>query len=101
MFTLLFFSTGNLDINTSLQERFADANRREIYLHDARSILEENPKSLMLCSQQKAQEGLSNVEAERQSFALRQISYGNEKASLFVLFSGWSLTEQEEIKTVI
>lgn len=97
----MLFSTGNLDINNSLQERFADANRREIYLHDARSILEENPKSPKLYGQQKVQEGLSNVEAETQSFAFRQISYGNEKAALFVLFRGWSLTEQEEIKTVI
>lgn len=97
----MFFSTGNLDINTSLQERFADTNLREIYLHDARSILEENPKSLKLYGQQKVQEGLSNVEAETQIFALHKISYGNEKAALFVVFRGWSLTEQEEIKTVI
>ena len=97
----MFFSTGNLDINTGLQERFADANRREIYLNDARSILEENLKLLKQYDQQKVQEGLSIVEAETQSCALRQISYGNEKAALFVLFSRWSLTEQEEIKAVI
>ena len=52
--------------------------------------MEENPKSLKLYGQQKVQEGLSNVKAETQSFALRQISYGNEKAALFVLFRRWS-----------
>ena len=70
----MFASTGNSDINTSLQERFAGASPGEASLQDARTL-----KPLKLDDQHKVQEGLTEVEAERQNSAVHQISYGNKK----------------------
>ena len=82
----MFALTGNSDINTSLQEQFAGAGPGEVSLQDARTL-----KPLKLRDQQKVQEGLTEVEAERQNSAVHQISYGNEKIALLQ----WkSLTEQ-------
>ena len=86
MITLTFALTGNSDINTSLQERFAGAGPGEVSLQDARTV-----KRLKLDDQRRVQEGLTEVEAERQNSAVHQISYGNEKIALLQ----WkSLTEQ-------
>ena len=80
----MFALTGNSDINTSLQERFAGASPGETSLQDARVPLK-------LDDQRRVQEGLTEVEAERQNSAVHQISYGNEKIALLQ----WkSLTEQ-------
>ena len=70
----MFALTGNSDTNTSLQERFTGANPREVSLKDARTV-----KYLKLDDQRRVQEGLTEVEAERQNSAVHQISYGNEK----------------------
>ena len=70
----MFALTGNSDVNTSLQERFAGASPGETSLQDARTR-----KRLKLDDQHKMQEGLTEVEAERQNSAVHQISYGNEK----------------------
>ena len=67
----MFALTGNSDINTSLQERFAGASPGETSLQDARIL-----KPLKLDDQRRVQEGLTEVEAERQNSAVRQISYG-------------------------
>ena len=64
----MFALTGNSDINTSLQERFAGASPGETSLQDARTL-----------KPVKCKEGLTEVEAERQNSAVHQISYGNEK----------------------
>ena len=71
----MFALTGNSDINTSLQERFAGASPGETSLQDARVPLK-------LDDQRRVQEGLTEVEAERQNSAVHQISYGNEKIAL-------------------
>ena len=82
----MFALTGNSDINSSLQERFAGAGPGEVSLQDARTV-----KRLKLDDQRRLQEGLTEVEAERQNSAVHQISYGNEKIALLQ----WkSLTEQ-------
>ena len=82
----MFASTGNSDINTSRQELFAGAGPGEVSLQDARTV-----KRLKLDDQRRVQEGLTEVEAERQNSAVHQISYGNEKIALLQ----WkSLTEQ-------
>ena len=73
----MFALTGNSDINTSLQEQFAGAGPGEVSLQDARTL-----KPLKLRDQRKVQEGLTEVEAERQNSAVHQISYGNEKIAL-------------------
>ena len=65
----MFALTGNSDINTSLQERFAGASPGETSLQDARVPLK-------LDDQRRVQEGLTEVEAERQNSAVHQISYG-------------------------
>ena len=75
MITLILFAlTGNSDINTSLQERFAGANPGKASLQDAHTL-----KPLKLDDQHKVQESLTEVEAERQNSAVHQISYGNKK----------------------
>ena len=76
----MFALTGNSDINTSLQERFAGASPGEVSLQDARTL-----KSLKLRDQHKVQEGLTEVEAERENSAVHQISCGNEKIVLISL----------------
>ena len=76
----MFALTGNSDVNTSLQERFAVASPGEASLEDARTL-----KALKLDDQQKVREGLPEVEAERQNSAVHQISYGNEKIALFTM----------------
>ena len=82
----MFALTGKSDINTSLRERFAGAGPGEVSLQDARTV-----KRLKLDDQRRVQEGLTEVEAERQNSAVHQISYGNEKIALLL----WkSLTEQ-------
>ena len=82
----MFALTGNSDINSSLQERFAGAGPGEVSLQDARTV-----KRLKLDDQRRLQESLTEVEAERQNSAVHQISYGNEKIALLQ----WkSLTEQ-------
>ena len=68
----MFALTGNSDINTSLQERFAGASPGEASLQDARTL-----KPLKLDDQHEVQEGLTQVESERQNSAVHQISYGN------------------------
>ena len=73
----MFAFTGNSDINTSLQERFAGAGPGEVSLQDERTV-----KRLKLDDQRRVQEGLTEVEAERQNSAVHQISYGNEKIAL-------------------
>ena len=73
----MFAFTGNSDINTSLQERFARAGPGEVSLQDARTV-----KRLKLDDQHKVQKSLTEVEAERQNSAVHQISYGNEKIAL-------------------
>ena len=55
-------------------------------LQDARTV-----KPLKLDDQHRVQEGLTEVEAERQNSAVHQISYGNEKIALLQCKS---LTEQ-------
>ena len=70
----MFALTGNLDINTSLLERFGGASPGEASLQDARTV-----KRLKLDDQHKVQKSLTEVEAERQNSAVHQISYGNEK----------------------
>ena len=70
----MFALTGNSDINTSLQERFAGASPGEASLQDARTL-----KSLKLDDQHKVQEGSTEVEAERQNSAVHQISYGRRR----------------------
>ena len=82
----MFALTGNSDINTSLQERFAGAGPGEVSLQDARTV-----KRLKLDDQRRVQEGLTEVEAERQNSAVHQISYGNGKIALLQCKS---LTEQ-------
>ena len=82
----MFALTGNSDINTSLQERFAGASPGEVSLQDVRTV-----KRLKLDDQRRLQEGLTEVEAERQNSAVHQISYGNEKIALLQCKS---LTEQ-------
>ena len=77
MITRTFALTGNSHIDTSLQERFAGASPRELSLQDARTV-----KPLKLDDQHRVQEGLTEVEAERQNSAVHQISYGNEKIAL-------------------
>ena len=74
----MFALTGNSDINTSLQERFAGAGPGEVSFQDARTV-----KRLKLDDQRRVQGGLTEVEAERQNSAVHQISYGNEKIALF------------------
>lgn len=73
----MFALTGNSDINTSLRERFAGAGPGEVSLQDACTV-----KFLKLDDQRRVQEGLTEVEAERQNSAVHQISYGNEKIAL-------------------
>ena len=73
----MFALTGNSDMNTSLQERFAGAGPGEASLQDARTV-----KRLKLDDQCRVQEGLTEVEAERQNSVVHQISYGNEKIAL-------------------
>ena len=73
----MFALTGNSDINTSLQERFAGASPGEVSLQDTRTL-----KHLKLDDQPRVQGGLTEVEAERQNSAVHQISYGNEKITL-------------------
>ena len=73
----MFASTGKSDINTSLRERFAGAGPGEVSLQDALTV-----KLLKLDDQRRVQEGLTEVEAERQNSAVHQISYGNEKIAL-------------------
>ena len=73
----MFALTGNSDINTSLQERFTGAGPGEVSLLDARTL-----KHLKLDDQRRVQEGLTELEAERQNSAFHQISYGNEKNTL-------------------
>ena len=70
----MFALTGNPDINTSLQERFAGTSPGEASLQDARSL-----KPLKLDDQHKMQKGLTEVEPERQNSAVHQVSYGNKK----------------------
>ena len=82
----MFALTGNSDINTSLQERFAGAGPAEVSLQDARTL-----KPLKLDDQRRVQEGLTEVEAERWNSAAHQISYGNETIALLQCKS---LTEQ-------
>ena len=65
----MFALTGNSDINTSLQERFAGASPEETSLQDAHIPLK-------LDDQRRVREGLTEVEAERQNSAVHQISYG-------------------------
>ena len=65
----MFALTGNSDINTSLQERFVGASPGETSLQDACIPLK-------LDDQRRVQEGLTEVEAERQNSAVHQISYG-------------------------
>ena len=55
-------------------------------LQDARAV-----KPLKLDDQHRVQEGLTEVESERQNSAVHQISYGNEKIALLQCKS---LTEQ-------
>ena len=74
----MFALTGNSDINTSPQEQFAGASPGEVSLQDARTL-----KPLKLRDQQKVQESLTEVEAERQNSAVHQISCGNEKIVVF------------------
>ena len=82
----MFALTGKSDINTSLRERFAGAGPGEVSLQDARTV-----KRLKFDDQRRVQEGLTEVEAERQNSAVHQVSYGNEKIALLL----WkSLTEQ-------
>ena len=71
----MFALTGNSDINTSLQERFAGASPGEVSLQDTRTL-----KHLKLDDQPRVQGGLTEV--ERQNSAVHQISYGNEKITL-------------------
>ena len=82
----MFELTGNSHINTSPQERFAGAGPGEVSLQDARTV-----KRLKLDDQRRLQEGLTEVEAERQNPAVHQISHGNEKIALLQCKS---LTEQ-------
>ena len=70
----MFELTGNSHINTSPQERFAGAGPGEVSLQDSRTL-----KPLKLDDQRRVQEGLTELEAERQNSAFLQISYGNEK----------------------
>ena len=77
MITRTFALTGTSHIDTRLQERFAGASPRELSLQDARTV-----KRLTLDDQHKMQEGLTELEAERQNSAVLQISYGNEKIAL-------------------
>ena len=70
----MFALTGNSDINTSLQERFAGASPGDTSLQGARTL-----KPMKFDDQYKVQEGLTEFEAERQNSAVHQISYGNEK----------------------
>ena len=76
----MFALTGNLDINTSLQERFTGAGPGEVSLQDARTL-----KPLKLDDQRRVQKGLTELEAERQNSAFHQISYGNETIVLFTM----------------
>ena len=73
----MFALTGNSDINTSLQEQFSGAGPGEVSLQDARIL-----KPLKLDDQVVVQEGVTELEAERQNSAVHQISYGNEKIAL-------------------
>ena len=73
----MFALTGNSDINTSLQEQFAGAGPGEVSLQDARIL-----KPLKLDDQVVVQEGVTELEAERQNSAVHQISCGNEKIVL-------------------
>ena len=76
----MFALTGNSDRNTSLQERFAGTSPGEVSLQDARTL-----KPLKLDDQPRVQEGLTELEAERQNSAVHQISYGNETIALFTM----------------
>ena len=76
----MFALTGNSDRNTSLQERFAGTSPGEVSLQDARTL-----KPLRLDDQRRVQEGLTELEAERQNSAVHQISYGNETIALFTM----------------
>ena len=76
----MFALTGNSNRNTSLQERFAGTSPGEVSLQDARTL-----KPLKLDDQRRVQEGLTELEAERQNSAVHQISYGNETIALFTM----------------
>ena len=76
----MFALTGNSDRNTSLQEQFAGTSPGEGSLQDAHTL-----KPLKLDDQRRVQEGLTELEAERQNSAVHQISYGNETIALFTM----------------
>lgn len=82
----MFALTGNSDINTRLQERFAGAGPGEVSLQDACTL-----KPLKLDLQRRVQEGLTEVEARRQNSSVHQISYGMRRLPYL---QRKSLTEQ-------
>ena len=77
---ILFFIPGTSNVNATLQERTNERTGRKRsaqYLQDEESVMEESVQSLK-SDLADVQQRLTQVEAEKQSSAIHQISCGNK-----------------------